>query len=399
MSSNTVVFEFNPSLLDYYGYVVWSELNSSTVIGGSAWGLNELKSISTFAPSGNPSFTLSPTLVNSLDPYWFIETAPGIYAPQKQTQTFFYLQTNIDTLGTTYVYNSKILDNALVSPYGSYTIWPTMRIFSLDWQLLQEVSVQRDSYSAFSLSLTNEQPAGTYTLQWGILIKGYPVNPFDVRNFGSMMVGDVQSTCYHEDTTILTRDAGYQPIKDLKVGDFIRIFKKDQEEKEDKEENEDNYKRIQYMVKGCFTNDTKKKNRNKGRTMYKMVATKTNGLTHDLMVTAFHSILLPILSPILSPITNARIIEGHVLQKAMDSPLFHPMQDQEVYHYYHLVLTDSKEEEEDKKDAKDDKKDAKEEDKQSNHFNHPLSTKQYAIYVNGGLLSESLSEWDYWERG
>jgi hypothetical protein len=340
--ASTVILDFNPNISDYYGYVVWSELGSEIVIGGSTWSLPVLKAI-TSTTSGYQSMTFSPTLVNDTNPYWFIQTSPGIYAPQKQTKSFFYLQTNISTPNVRYVYQSKILQNTLTTPYGTYLICPTIRIFTTGYTLLQEAQIEKNTYGSFSVSLTNTQPSGTYILQWGIILKGYPVYPGDIRNFGSFIFGDVNSSCYNKNTNILCYHDNkevYIPVQDLKEDMLVCTYKH-------------GYKKIKYV--GCdklVNNPLEPEN-----CMFVLKQSKMEGLTEDLIVTGLHSILVDNVNNE-KPI---RKLEDKNLELAMKSDLFEKIENNEEYTYYQIVL-------------------------ENNNVNS-----HYGIYANG-ILSESMPE-------
>lgn len=337
---STVILDFNPTLGNYYGYVVWSELNNPTIIGGATWGLSDLKAV-TSTINGFQSITFSPTLVNDTNPYWFIQTSPGIYAPQKKTESFLYLQTNITTPGITYIYQSKILDNTLTTPYGNYLIFPTMRIFSTSYSLLQEAQTQQNSYGSFSVTLTNNQPSGTYILQWGIILKGYPVYPGDTRNFGNFIFGDINSSCYNKNTNILCFDNEeevYIPIQNLKQDMLVCTYKH-------------GYKKIKYI--GCdkmINNPSDSKN-----CMFVLKKDKTDELLEDLIVTGLHSILVDYRPK------KGKKIEDKYLELAMTSDKFEKIEDTNEYIYYQIVLENE------------------------NVNSH------YGIYANG-ILSESMSE-------
>jgi hypothetical protein len=341
--SNTVILEFNPNIGNYFGYVVWSELNNPTIIGGSSWGLNNLVAV-TSTTSGSASITFSPTLVNNINPFWFIQTSSGIYAPQKQTQSFLYIEDEIDTLNTTYIYQSKILSNTLTTPYGTYLICPTIRIFSTSYTLLQENQIEQNTYGTFTLSITNNQPSGTYKLQWGIMLKGYPVYPADTRNFGNFIFSDINATCYNKNTNILCFHNDkeiYIPIQDLKEEMLVCTYKQ-------------GYKKIKYICSDKMVNNPLEPK----KCMFKLKQNKMDGLTEDLIVTGLHSILVDTITD------SDRKIEDKYLESAMSSELFEKLDNYDTYNYYHIVLENNNE------------------------------NLQYGIYANG-ILSESMSEFIY----
>jgi len=147
--------------------------------------------------------------------------------------------------------------------------------------------------------------------------------------------------CFNEGTKILCLNEElfdeYISVENLQEGDFVKTFKH-------------GYRKIIQVIKGSFRNNPNQWN----MCMYKMTKTETNGLLEDLIVTGGHSLLVDSISDVeqaeydemgltdFSKIT----IDGKHLLLACVSEQFVPMQDNDVYTYYHLLLENNNDEEE-----------------------------------------------------
>ena len=112
---------------------------------------------------------------------------------------------------------------------------------------------------------------------------------------------------------------------------------------------EHGYKKINKVISGILINNPKKWN----MCMYKMAKTPTNGLIEDIIITGGHSILVDEISEEeqkmydemgLSEFSKTTI-DNKKLLLACVSDQFTPMQDNEEYTYYHLLLENNDDEE------------------------------------------------------
>jgi hypothetical protein len=147
--------------------------------------------------------------------------------------------------------------------------------------------------------------------------------------------------CFNEGTKILCLNQElmdeYNAIEFLKIGDFVKTYKH-------------GYRKIHKVIQGSFKNNPKKWN----MCMYKMVKTLTNGLTDDLIVTGGHSLLVDAISDeeqkrydeMGIPSFSKSTIDNKHLLLSCCSDQFAPMQDTNLYNYYHLLLENNDDEEE-----------------------------------------------------
>ena len=135
-------------------------------------------------------------------------------------------------------------------------------------------------------------------------------------------------SCFNHDTTILCLNKNleeeYILIQDLRIGDFVKTYLH-------------GYRKISCIGKGKMINNPNVWN----CCMYKMKKTETNKLTHDLIVTGGHSILVDELlaeEKELHEKTNfsIKIDDKHLLLAGL-SAKFIQLKDSNIYIYYHLV--------------------------------------------------------------
>jgi len=149
------------------------------------------------------------------------------------------------------------------------------------------------------------------------------------------------SFCFNEGTKILCMNHNlqdeYTSIELLKIGDFVKTYKH-------------GYRKVSKVITGKLRNNPKKWN----MCMYKMVKTPTNGLMEDLIVTGGHSLLVDEISDTeqakydemgLTEFSKTSIDNKKLLLSSV-SDHFTPMQDREIYTYYHLLLENNDDDEE-----------------------------------------------------
>jgi hypothetical protein len=130
-------------------------------------------------------------------------------------------------------------------------------------------------------------------------------------------------TCFNEGTKILCLNTQlieeYIPIEKLRTGDVVKSYKH-------------GYKKIELIGKNVMINNPEKFS----SCMYKMEKTENNGLTEDLFITGYHSILVDDLG--MYKKTHNRMIEDKYLLLCSDSHDFIQLTNTNLYTYYHFVL-------------------------------------------------------------
>ena len=139
-------------------------------------------------------------------------------------------------------------------------------------------------------------------------------------------------TCFNEDTKILCVDheSGnemYRPVQELQVGDLVKTYKHGN-------------RKIKLVGKGKLLN--KSDNRWQD-SMFKLNKTEDNGLTEDLIVTGWHSVLVDELTDDMLAKYNKccfrhAMIDDKCLLVAGLSDKFTKIEDEQVFTYYHFVL-------------------------------------------------------------
>ena len=169
------------------------------------------------------------------------------------------------------------------------------------------------------------------------ILSGITINTNDntmyVRETNSDLIIESTSYCFNKGTKILCMNKQledeYIAIELLKIGDFVKTYNHD-------------YRKVRKVITGKLKNNPKKWN----MCMYKMAKTETNGLIEDLIVTGGHSLLVDEISDEehkkydemgISYFSKITIDNKRLLLSSVSSQ-FVPMQDREVYTYYHLLL-------------------------------------------------------------
>lgn len=150
----------------------------------------------------------------------------------------------------------------------------------------------------------------------------YNINYLKV-DFGS------EPICFSEGTKILCCDDKgndiYRKIETLRSGDLVKTYKH-------------GIKKIMMIGKNVMVNDIDKPH----NCMFTLYKTKENGLTENLTVTGGHSLLVDDLGDLAERNKewlgeNYKIEDKYLLVCALN-PAFVPLDDQEVYNYYHFVI-------------------------------------------------------------
>jgi hypothetical protein len=142
--------------------------------------------------------------------------------------------------------------------------------------------------------------------------------------------------CFNEGTTILylnkNLEEEYIPIENLRKGDLVKSFKH-------------GYRRIALIGKNILVNNPD----NFSQCMYTLKKTDDNGLTENLTVTGYHSILVDDLGDHKEEndrILGQQTIDGKHLLLAAVSKNFTKVENNNVFTYYHFILENNNDNEE-----------------------------------------------------
>jgi hypothetical protein len=135
--------------------------------------------------------------------------------------------------------------------------------------------------------------------------------------------------CFNKGTKILCLNKQFEeeyiPIENLKKGDLVKSYKH-------------GYRKIDLIGKNSLVNNPDKFN----ECMYKMIKTEENGLIEDLIVTGYHSILVDNLEDHTEKTQQLfgtiPMIDNKYLLVSSISNDFVKMQNNKLYTYYHFVL-------------------------------------------------------------
>jgi hypothetical protein len=142
------------------------------------------------------------------------------------------------------------------------------------------------------------------------------------------MYRSTSTICFNADTTIRLADRRFVRIDELRVGDLVQTYMH-------------GLRRVTFVHSNRMINNT----RLWDQTMHRMRATPDNGMSHDLLITGGHSVLVRQMSLELTR-KNRAMFDGGVIPKIDDlfllraaaSPDFEPVIDENVYTYYHILL-------------------------------------------------------------
>lgn len=137
--------------------------------------------------------------------------------------------------------------------------------------------------------------------------------------------------CFNEDVTILCLNNNFDEeqikVSDLKVGMLVKTFKH-------------GFRKIIDIKNGSFNNNINDwKN-----CMFKMSKNEYPHLTHDLILTGGHSILVDTISENETSLNNERfngyvpIIDNKTLLLASVSKFFKPIDNNNLFNFYHFIL-------------------------------------------------------------
>ena len=166
-------------------------------------------------------------------------------------------------------------------------------------------------------------------------------NAYYLKLFTTGIFKSSPAFCFNKSTKILCMNKQlvdqYIRVELLKVGDFVKTYKH-------------GYRKVNQVITGRLRNNVKKWN----MCMYKMAKTPINGLIEDLIVTGGHSLLVDAITDEeqlkydemgLTEFSKITIDNKRLLLSSVSNQ-FTPMQDREIYTYYHLLLENNDDDEE-----------------------------------------------------
>jgi hypothetical protein len=248
------------------------------------------------------------------------------------------------TLSLQRTFSSSIQSGESTNPVVN-TFYTSYSILSINNQLPSIFNQININSSNGSILTTSTLPEGIYNL-W-ILSS---INPYSITEY-QLNVSNI-FICYNEGTTVLTQinnNLQYKKIQDLRPNDLIQTYKH-------------GLLPIKQIGKRIIRNGKTPLN-----SMYKIA--KHGNLTEDLIVSGSHNILIdnyPKNHKIIKNNPYSRI-DGKVRILASNYPNSQQLKDNNEYTLYHIVLGGE--------------------------------NPRYGIYVNGGLLSESTTMWDFKKFG
>lgn len=162
----------------WIGYMNVFQLNGTSFLFGSAWGVPDLKTILS-VPANTISLSPNFNLYNATDPYW----ANGAIG-NKICEANTYVQ-NDALANQVLTFKGKVISNNLDS---GYTAIAYIKAFSSDYSaVLVNITIPL-AVGEFSITTTTPLPAGSHP-QYGFQIKGLNANPVAEAALGKVVVG------------------------------------------------------------------------------------------------------------------------------------------------------------------------------------------------------------------
>jgi len=160
------------------GYANWYQLDGTTYVSGSEWGVPDLK---TTVNSGNNTLTLQPNFsayanANG-DPYW-VNGAIGNKVFEGNT----YVQDD-NLAGETITFKADVLSNTLATGYEAIAF---IKVFNADYSVLE--MTEAPLVAGETVSITSGSAAGSH-IQYGFAVIGLNGNPTQESALGSAIVG------------------------------------------------------------------------------------------------------------------------------------------------------------------------------------------------------------------
>ncbi|KAF2519166.1 T9SS type A sorting domain-containing protein [Flavobacterium salilacus subsp. salilacus] len=160
-------------------YANWFELDGTTYVNGSEWGVADLKTVVNTAEN---TITLHPNFSaygNGTDPYW-ANGENGAKVFEGNT----YIEDN-SLLGQTVTFEGSTITNTLADGYEGVAF---IKILSADYQLLQYLSTPLVTGENFSLTSQTATIDGAAIFQYGYSVTGVNANPTQEAALGNAVV-------------------------------------------------------------------------------------------------------------------------------------------------------------------------------------------------------------------
>lgn len=275
MTDVILSLNIDSTLSNYDAYVSVYQVNQTSYVYGESYPY--LAPLSAVYENGTIVF--KPLVLNDSNDFWFLGGKPP-YVPNKWINASLYQQINTN-LNNNFIFKGKFISNTLHSVYSQsssddYTVNAYIYAFNSSYNIVASVYSPTNQTGNFSIELDTTSMSDIILIQWGFVMKGYPVYPTEAGNQGSAVIGDYTYPCFKEDTKILT-NKGYIPIQNLRKGDLVKTLN-------------DNFKPIDMIGKKEIyhpASDERIKYQ-----LYKCSKDKFPEIFEELIITGCHSILI-----------------------------------------------------------------------------------------------------------
>lgn len=206
----------------YSGYVIVFELDKVTYNFGFPYNLTYPNGDGIKAILNTNTIVFSPFVTSDLQ--FFNTSTPGIYVPIKWIENSFFQNRTTELLNL-FSFQGNFNNNTLHTSYGTnYTCEAFIIVFDINFNVLAR-SNSSITNGNFNVTLDTTSISNVARIQWGFLMRGYPVYNTERGNQGSINIDNI-IPCFKSDTKILTIN-GYIPIQNLRKGDLIKTLKHD----------------------------------------------------------------------------------------------------------------------------------------------------------------------------
>jgi hypothetical protein len=185
------------------GYMNVFELDGTTFLWGSGWGIADL--VVNFSGSGGAQeLTFTPNTIGDPDPYWYIGGGGPGAAGNKVMEANCYAQVDDGSLAGQEVHFIGNITNLSLTSAHQATIF--VRDFAPDFSSVEASYYPVTSEGYFDVSLVTINDPARH-VQWGVQLKGVNVWATDVEPFGNVRFGTI--------LTVDSEDASWGEIKSL----------------------------------------------------------------------------------------------------------------------------------------------------------------------------------------
>ena len=183
-TAGTVDVAIDDSSAPWLAYMNVFELDGSTFVFGSPWGIPDLTAE---FDDGAGTLTMGPNTIGDPDPFWYIGGGgPGAMG-NKIMEANLYQQSDGGLAGTTVTFSGTVLSTSLTDAHDARVF---IRDFAADFSSSVDMFADVDAAGNFSISLDTIDDAARH-VQWGIQVRGENVWITDVAPFGNIVFGTV----------------------------------------------------------------------------------------------------------------------------------------------------------------------------------------------------------------